>query len=40
MSYAWIATYYEMGLYSEQDLTFLVAAGFLTAAQKKELVAL
>ncbi len=40
MNDEWIASYYEMGLYTAADLAYFVAAGFLTEAQKEELVTL
>ena len=38
MSYELIKSYYELGLFTESDLEMFASIGWLTEAQRKELI--
>lgn len=38
MSYELIKSYYELGLFTKSDLEIFVSIGWVTEAQKKELI--
>lgn len=37
--YKWVKMYYEMGLYTDNNLDVFVSAKYITAEQKEELIA-
>ena len=38
MSYELIKSYYELGLFTDNDLDMFVSIGWITEAQRKELI--